>query len=60
MKKVDKKDFVGKTIKSLNTSCVNALTFEFTDDTRISPEVEAVSPGLYGILQEEEPKRYKG
>lgn len=45
------KDFVGKTIASVNTRAVNSWTFKFTDGTTTTVEVEAVVPtiGLYGM-----------
>lgn len=33
MRDVEKSDFEGKTVKSINTECVNVIEFTFTDNT---------------------------
>lgn len=50
-KLIDRKSFEGKTIQRINTSAVNVTQFYFTDGTMVELEVEAVAPGLYGIVQ---------
>lgn len=44
------KDFVGKTIARVDARAVNVTTFYFTDGTSIIMEVEAVGPGIYGMV----------
>ena len=47
-KKVVNLAFVGKTIKSIDTSYVNCWTFHFTDETSVILDVEAKGYGFYG------------
>lgn len=49
-----KSDFVGKTIKRIDTRSCNIWRFFFTDGTAIAIEVEAVAPMVYGMLVCEE------
>jgi hypothetical protein len=44
------RDFVGKTIKRIDTRAVNVWRFFFTDGTAIAIEVEAVGLGLSGMV----------
>lgn len=50
---INQKDFVGKTIASLDTRAVNEVVFHFTDGTTVALETECALPslGLYGIAQ---------
>lgn len=40
-RKIDKKDFEGKTIAELDCRAVNLVRFKFTDGTTIAIEVES-------------------
>ncbi len=42
--------FIGKTIKSIDTSCVNMWTIYFTDDTFFSIEGERFDGGICGMM----------
>lgn len=44
------KDFAGKTIKRIDAKAVNIVTFYFTDGTSTAIEIEAVGPGIYGLV----------
>lgn len=50
---INEKDFVGKTIKSMDTFAVNEVKFVFTDGTEAALETQCEIPslGLYGITQ---------
>jgi hypothetical protein len=47
-------DFVGKTISRIDAKCVNVTRFWFTDGTAVAIEVDAVGPGIYGMVSCEE------
>lgn len=47
---VEKRLFINKTIKDLDTQACNVLGVIFTDGTRIDLEVEALGGGIYGIV----------
>lgn len=44
------KDFAGKTIEQIDAKAVNIVYFYFTDGTSLAIEVEAVGPGIYGLV----------
>lgn len=50
---INQKDFLGKTIKSMDTSAVNEVKFQFTDGTEVALETLCALPslGLYEIAQ---------
>ena len=58
MAKVDKTSFENKTIKSIDTTCVNVIHFTFTDGTEVTLETEPVGHGIYGFSQYS-PENYK-
>lgn len=45
-----KRRFVGKTVASVDTRACNVWTFHFSDGTSTAIEVEAVAPGVYGLV----------
>jgi hypothetical protein len=47
---VRKRDFTGKTIARVDAKAVNIIRFWFTDGTAVALEVDAVGPGIYGIV----------
>lgn len=47
---IKKDDFVGKTITDLDCEAVNIIRFTFEDGSRVALEVEAVAPGIYGMV----------
>lgn len=51
MEKVKKSSFEGKTIKEIDTRCVNVIVFHFTDGTKIGLETEHAGHGIYGFSQ---------
>ena len=55
---IEVKDFIGKTIASVDASAVNVLHIVFTDGSQVSlePGLLNASIGLYGIIQSRWPK----
>lgn len=47
-KKIVNLAFVGKTVKSIDTSSANCWIFHFTDGTSVLVDTEAKGHGLYG------------
>ena len=45
-----KKDFVGRTIKRVDSSACNIWRFEFEDGGSVALEVDALGHGLYGLV----------
>lgn len=50
MRKIEDKDLVNKTIKSIDVSSVNVLTLNFTDDTSVELVAEPEVYTQYGII----------
>lgn len=49
---INKRSFVGKTIKRMDTRAVNVIRFYFTDGTSAEIEVESLGHGVYGMVQQ--------
>ncbi len=47
---INKKLLTGKTIKAVDDEAANVVGLIFTDGSRVDLEVEAVGPGIYGII----------
>ncbi len=59
--KLSSEMFAGKTIAHTTIRGVNCLGLSFTDGTSLEVEVEAIKPGLYGMVAETNntPHRYR-
>jgi hypothetical protein len=53
MKKLTSKMLEGKYIEHVMINGVNSVDLSFGDGTRLSLNVEAIEPGLYGLVAEE-------
>ena len=47
---LEKRDFVGKTVIDFECDAVNIIRFTFDDGSRLAIEVDAVGPGIYGMV----------